>query len=199
MIFPYTHYMQFSEYVDYDKILSPLNSLKTNEISSALDGVGNLIVQAIREKRRIFFLGNGGSAAEASHFAAELVSKCVLDHEPWAAIALTDSSPILTAIGNDYGFDYIFSRQLEALAREGDLVVAFTTSGTSNNVIFALSKADELKCNSVLFTGRKCPTGLTGKYLSVVAPSFDTPRIQEIHLLWIHLLSEFCETVMLNS
>ena len=191
--------MQFSEFVDYDKVLIPINSLEEEEISSSLDRVGNLIVQAVKEKRRIFFLGNGGSAAEASHFAAELVSKCVLDHEPWAAIALTDSTPILTAIGNDYGFDYIFSRQLEALAREGDLVVAFTTSGKSNNVIFALSKADELNCDSILFTGRKCPTSLTSKYLSVVAPSLDTPRVQEIHLLWIHLLSEFCENAMLNS
>jgi D-sedoheptulose 7-phosphate isomerase len=191
--------MQFSEFVDYDKVLNPINSLKTEEITSSLDSVGDLIIEAVKEKRRIFFLGNGGSAAEASHFAAELVSKCVFDHEPWAAIALTDSTPILTAIGNDYGFDYIFSRQLEALAREDDLVVAFTTSGNSNNVIFALSKADELKCNSILFTGLKCPTSLTSKYLSVVAPSIDTPRVQEIHLLWIHLLSEFCEKVMLNS
>lgn len=199
MILQYTYFMRFSEFVDYDKVLNPINNLNTAEISASLDNVGNLIVQAVKEKRRIFFLGNGGSAAEASHFAAELVSKCVLDHEPWAAISLADSAPNLTAIGNDYGFDFVFSRQLEALAREGDLVVAFTTSGKSNNVILALAKSEKLKCNSVLFTGQNCPQSLISKYLSVVAPSFDTTRVQEIHLLWIHLLSEFCEKTMLNS
>jgi D-sedoheptulose 7-phosphate isomerase len=191
--------MRFSDYVDYGKVLSPINSIRTPDLEGSLDIVANLIVEAVKEKRRIFFIGNGGSAAEASHFAAELVSKCVLDHEPWAAISLTDSSPILTAIGNDFGFDYVFSRQLEALAREGDLVMAFTTSGKSKNVILALAKSEELKCNSVLFTGQSCPSNLTSKYLSVIAPSFDTPRIQEIHLLWIHLLSEYCENAMINS
>jgi len=191
--------MNFSDYVDYKQILSPINSLSTVELSTSLNNIANAIIEAIAEKRTIFFLGNGGSAAEASHFAAELVSKCVNDHEPWAAISLTDSSSIITAIGNDYGFQFVYARQIEALAKEGDLVVAFTTSGKSPNVILALDKSEELKCKTILFTGLNCPESLIKKYLTVVAPSRDTPRVQEIHLLWIHLLSEYCEKKLIKS
>ena len=189
--------MKFSDFADYDQTLKPINSLSSPEISTALNEIADLIIEAIKKRKTIFFLGNGGSAAEASHFAAELVSKCVLDHAPWAALSLSDSTPIITAIGNDYGFELVFSRQIEALAREGDLVIAFSTSGTSPNVLAALQKSTELNCKSVLFTGQLCPEIVSAKYLVAIAPSELTPRVQEIHLLWIHLLSEYCEKILI--
>jgi len=189
--------MKFSDFANYDKTLKPINSLSSTEISTALNEIAELIIEAIKNRKTIFFLGNGGSAAEASHFAAELVSKCVMDHAPWAAISLADSTPIITAIGNDYGFNFVFSRQIEALAHEDDLVIAFSTSGTSPNVLAALEKSSELRCKSVLFTGQQCPGTILSKYLSAIAPSDLTPRIQEIHLLWIHLLSEYCEKILI--
>jgi D-sedoheptulose 7-phosphate isomerase len=189
--------MNFSDFADYDKTLKPINNLSSTEISTALNEIAELIIEAIKKRKKIFFLGNGGSAAEASHFAAELVSKCVVDHAPWAAISLADSTPIITAIGNDYGFNSVFSRQIEALAHKDDVVIAFSTSGTSPNVLAALEKSNELKCKSVLFTGQKCPETVSTKYLTVIAPSDLTPRVQEIHLLWIHLLSEYCEKIVI--
>ena len=189
--------MNFSDFADYDKTLKPINSLSSKEISNTLNEIAELIIEAIKNRKTIFFLGNGGSAAEASHFAAELVSKCVLDHAPWAAISLSDSTPIITAIGNDYGFNFVFSRQIEALAHEDDVVIAFSTSGTSPNVLAALEKSTELKCKSVLFTGQMCPETVSARYLAAIAPTELTPRVQEIHLLWIHLLSEYCEKVLI--
>lgn len=138
----------------------------------------------------------GGSAAEASHFAAELVSKCSTDHNPWPAISLSDSNPIITAIGNDYGFEKIFSRQLEAHLKNGDLVLGLSTSGNSLNVLNALEFSVSQGNNTYMMTGSRVANSPLDGLNLVRAPLEDTPRIQELHLIWIHFLSEYCEKLI---
>jgi D-sedoheptulose 7-phosphate isomerase len=189
----------FSSFADYGRLANVLNSLKDSEVESDIEELANRLVEAIKARKRLIVFGNGGSAAEASHFAAELVSKCSTDHNPWPAISLSDSNPIITAIGNDYGFDKIFSRQLEAHLQEGDLVVGLSTSGMSTNVLNALNYSVGRGNPTYLLTGSGITTSPFKGLKLVRAPIADTPRIQELHLIWIHFLSEFCEREILQS
>lgn len=183
----------FSAFADYGRLANILVSLKDSEVALDIEMLANDLVASIRAGKRLIVFGNGGSAAEASHFAAELVSKCSTDHNPWPAISLSDSNPIITAIGNDYGFDQIFSRQLEAHLQTGDLVVGLSTSGKSPNVLNALNFSVRNGNSTYMLTGSQISkTPISGLKL-VRAPIVDTPRIQELHLIWIHFLSEFCE------
>lgn len=141
----------------------------------------------------IFFCGNGGSAAEAQHFAAELVGRYQKDRRGLPSVALTTDSSILTAVGNDFGFDTVFARQIDALGRRGDLLVVLTTSGRSRNVLEAVRAA---RRNGVRVAGM---TGLAGAAFArrcdacLVVPSRDTPSIQEVHLVVGHLCCERAE------
>ncbi len=137
--------------------------------------------------------GNGGSAADAQHIAAELVGCFAFDRPALAALALSLNSSCVTAIGNDYGFDQVFSRQLEALTRPGDIAIGISTSGNSLNVQNAMSTAKKLRLHTVALTGR------TGSGLRnmvdhcICTPSDETPRIQECHILIGHIISELVE------
>jgi D-sedoheptulose 7-phosphate isomerase len=189
----------FSSFADYGRLASILISLKNSDVASDIEELANSLVGAIKAGKRLIVFGNGGSAAEASHFAAELVSKCSTDHNPWPAISLSDSNPIITAIGNDYGFDKIFSRQLEAHLQEGDLVVGLSTSGKSPNVLNALNYSVGKGNSTYLLTGSRIEAAPIAGLKLVRAPIADTPRIQELHLIWIHFLSEFCEREILQA
>jgi D-sedoheptulose 7-phosphate isomerase len=152
------------------------------------------ILEALRAGGKLIAFGNGGSATEAQHLVAELVGRYRVDRPPLAAVALTTDSASLTSIGNDYGFEEIFSRQLRALAAPHDIVAAFSTSGDSPNVLNALHAAQSLGLFSIGLTGRS-----GGKMSELVdiclrAPSDCTPRIQEVHLLMVHLLCGLVET-----
>lgn len=149
---------------------------------------------AIKTKDGIFFLGNGGSAAEATHLAAEFIGKCVKVHEPWPAQSLTDSISAITAISNDWSFDEVFSRQVKALARPNSLFIALTTSGKSRNVIEALKIAKELGSKTAVLTTESGSLNCS-QYsdVSLNVPTASTPRAQEIHLFWGHLLAEMLE------
>lgn len=176
---------------NYSNLISVLTKLNSEPILDSLSNLAQSLVQTINSGNKIILFGNGGSAAEASHFAAELVSKCSNDHRPWPAICLNDSSPVITAIGNDYGFDEVFRRQVEAFANSNDLIVALSTSGRSKNVVEALNYAHETGLKAYLLTGPVFDSKL--KCVTISAPISDTPRIQEVHLIWIHFLSEYCE------
>ncbi len=147
-----------------------------------------LCQNAIENDGKILFFGNGGSAADAQHLATELVVRYRINRSPIAAIALTTDTSALTAIGNDFGFDDLFTRQLEALARPGDVAIGISTSGNSENVVRALSAAKKIGVSAVAFTGE------TGGRLATLAdpliavPSTDTARIQEMHILIGHML-----------
>lgn len=163
---------------------------------SEIQEIGQGMVRAIKNGGKVIVFGNGGSSAEAAHFATELMSKCSKDHDPWAALSLSDSSSNLTAIGNDYGFDKIFSRQIEGLALKRDFVIGFSTSGKSINVINALKSANKIGCESYLFTGSQYIHSDSSKWKVLCVPSAKTTIIQEAHLWIIHVLSEFCEMQM---
>ena len=140
---------------------------------------------------RVAFVGNGGSAAEAMHIAAEFTGKCVIDHRPLPVLCLNESISSLTAISNDYGFEYVFSRQIEAHLSRGDLLVLLSTSGKSKNIHEAITKAKTIGVKCYLWSGENCPDFDGVEVWRVYSKS--TPRIQEIHLVWGHLLSELVE------
>jgi D-sedoheptulose 7-phosphate isomerase len=145
-------------------------------------------LRTYKSQGKILIAGNGGSAADAQHFAGELVSRFYFDRPPLAAIALTTDSSILTAIGNDYGYEDVFARQVQALGRKGDVFIAISTSGNSPNILRAVEAAKSIGLVVIGLTGR---TGGKLKALCDVclcAPSDSTPRIQECHLVLEHIL-----------
>lgn len=153
-----------------------------------IEQLARLCRTAIHEGGKILFMGNGGSAADAQHLAAEFVGRFEKERRGLPAIALTTDTSLLTAVGNDYGFDMIFSRQIEALARPGDVVVGISTSGNSPNVVKALAIAKEMGAVTVGLTGAKGGKmdGLCD--LCIKVPSEKTARIQEAHILIGHIV-----------
>ena len=155
-----------------------------------------LIIGSIKMGGKLLVLGNGGSAADAQHIAAELVNRLTGDRPPIAAIALTTDTSILTSIGNDSSFDEVFARQLRALGRAGDVVLAISTSGNSPNVVRAVSAAQELRMSTIGMTGRS-----GGKLASMVDVALNveaesTQRIQETHITIGHILCELIEVAL---
>lgn len=163
-------------------------------LSSEIQKAGNLFLEVIKNKGKILTCGNGGSAADAQHFAAEWVCRYKDDRRPLAALALTVDTSALTAIGNDYGFDYIFSRQVEALGSHGDILVAFTTSGKSKNILNAIDAAKKKNIKTILLTGQKGESLKNSVDIAIVVPSEETARIQEIHALTYHIWCEYIDS-----
>ena len=137
--------------------------------------------------------GNGGSAADSQHLAAELVGKFKMERRGLPAIALSTDTSVLTAIGNDYSIDRIFSRQVEALAQPGDIIIGLSTSGKSRDVVMAIKKAAELRCVSIGFLGGSGGDLNDLVDIPLVVPSNDTPRIQECHILLGHIICDIVE------
>ena len=156
-------------------------------------------VRTIREGGKIILFGNGGSAADAQHIAAELVGRFKSERKGLPAIALTTNTSILTSIGNDYKFCNLFSRQLEALGKKGDLVVGISTSGKAENVIEGLKKAKELGLKTVSLTGEKGGNLRKFSDICLQVPSKETPRIQEAHILIGHIICELVEKELASS
>jgi len=150
-------------------------------------------VNALLNNKKIFFMGNGGSAAEAQHLAGELVSYFNLQSDAYAAIALNTDTSILTAIGNDLGFKYIFSRQLQALSNSGDVAVYLSTSGKSDNILEAMKFGHVNGLINIALTGMKTLWMREYSDYYIAVPSVSTPRIQEGHLILGHWLCEYIE------
>ena len=169
------------------------------EIISGIAKVSERLVDAFSKGNKVLLFGNGGSAADAQHIAAEFVGRFAFNRPPLAALALSVNSSCVTAIGNDYGYDLVFSRQLEALARPGDIAIGISTSGNSPNVLHGLSTARKMGLGTVVFAGR------TGGKLNgavdhcICAPSNETPRIQECHILIGHIISELVEETIFHE
>ena len=153
----------------------------------------SLLAKAFRAGNKLLVMGNGGSAADAQHLAAEIVGRFKMERRGLPAIALTTDSSILTAVGNDYGFDAVFTRQVEALAGPGDVVIGISTSGTSRNVKAALELARTRGCCTVGLLGRDGGTIAGLVDLPLVVPSCETPRIQEGHITIIHIVCDLLE------
>ncbi|GAM08174.1 phosphoheptose isomerase [Geobacter sp. OR-1] len=171
------------------RVISGIASSLANEIERFVE----LLSEALDGGNKLIIMGNGGSAADAQHFAAEIVGRFKMERRALPAIALTTDSSILTAIGNDYGFDRVFARQVEAFARPGDVVVGISTSGSSENVVIALEAAKGFGCRTVGLLGRDGGSIAAMVDLGLVVPSDNTPRIQEGHITIIHIVCDLLE------
>ena len=157
-------------------------------ISKPIEIASNLCIDCLKNGNKILLFGNGGSAADAQHIAAELVGRYKIKRKGLAAIALTTDTSAITAIANDFGYLQVFSRQIEALAYEGDLVIGISTGGSSPNVINALKLANEIGCKTIGLSGRGGGAFNDLCDVNLIAGADDTPRIQEMHILIGHTL-----------
>ena len=163
------------------------------QLTEAITASVAMLVDALRNGKKILLMGNGGSAADAQHFAAEMVGRFLMERKALPAIALTTDTSILTAVGNDYGFDDIFKRQVEALAEPGDVVFGISTSGKSVNVKRAIDAGKNIGAKTLGLLG--CDGGDIASVvdLHLTVPSSETPRIQEAHLVIIHIICDLVE------
>lgn len=176
------------EWQEHQKIVQESEILK-----GQIAKIGELLCECLKKNGKILICGNGGSAADAQHFAAELSGRYKKERKALAGIALTTDTSALSAIGNDYGFEFVFSRQVEALGNENDVLIGISTSGKSPNVLEALKKAKEL---NMLCLGLSGKGGGTMNKLcdhNLVVPSDDTARIQEMHIVIIHTLFQIID------
>lgn len=160
---------------------------------SNIEKAARMMINCLQADGKILVFGNGGSAADSQHLAAELVGRFKKERRALAAIALTTNASTITAIGNDYGYDAVFTRQVEALGKEGDIAIGLSTSGNSANVIKALEKAKLMGLETIGITGGDGGKLGTVSDILIVAGSKNTPRIQEAHILIIHALCELIE------
>jgi D-sedoheptulose 7-phosphate isomerase len=152
-----------------------------------------LCIDCLRNGGKILIFGNGGSAADAQHMAAELVGRYKTTRKGLSAIALTTDTSSLTSISNDFGYKHVFDRQVEAIAKKGDVAIGISTSGKSDNVISALKLASKLNCNTIGLSGQDGGEMNQICKINLVAPSEDTPRIQEIHIIICHTICHLIE------
>ena len=168
-------------------------------IGSSLEVAANICIDSLKQGGKILLFGNGGSAADAQHIAAELVGRYKLERKGLSAIALSTDTSSLTAIANDYGYEHVFDRQIEALANPEDVAIGISTSGNSSNVINALQLAKNIGCKSIGLSGKS--GGDMNKLCDVnlVIPANDTARIQEMHILVGHIICHLIELEFRNS
>ncbi len=169
---------------------------KMESLAENLQKAAQMAIHTLKNGGKILLCGNGGSAADSQHIAAELTGRYKRERKGLCAIALTTDTSALSAIGNDYGYDFVFSRQCEALAKKGDLLWGISTSGNSQNVLNALRVAREIGCQTLGFSGRNGGEMRTLCDVLLISPSEDTPRIQEMHILMGHILCDLIEKAM---
>jgi len=171
-----------------------------NTCSEDIQNAANIMVKAIKDGKKIFWCGNGGSAADAQHMAAELMGGLVShDRKPIASIALTTDTSFITAWANDTDYSSIFSRQIQGLGKPNDVLIAISTSGNSNNIIKAIEIAIMMSMKIIILTGNDGGSMSGTGDVQITIPSDDTQRIQEAHLLVEHILCEFTEDAIINS
>ena len=170
--------------------LRTLQALST--LRPAIDRAGQMIVETLKHDKKLLICGNGGSAAEAGHFSTELVGRYQKNRASLPAIALSADGSLVTCLGNDYGYDQVFSRQISGLAHPGDLVVVLTSSGNSANILMALHEARNLGLNSLAFLGRGGGKAKGLATCELIIPGHSGAAAQEAHLFLIH---HFCELV----
>ena len=164
-------------------------SKKTMEsVSESIEVAALLCIDSLKQGNKILLFGNGGSAADAQHIAAELVGRYKTERKGLSAIALTTDTSAITAIANDYGYLHVFNRQLEALANKNDVVIGISTGGTSANVISAIKLANDLSCKTIGLSGKGGGEFNSSCDVNIIVPSEDTPRIQEMHILIGHTI-----------
>ena len=164
-----------------------------SELSSSIEKVAQILIRCLKNDRTIFWCGNGGSASDSQHLAAELVGRFIGERKPLKSIALTADSAVMTCIVNDYGYEHIFSRQVEALGTEGDVLIGISTSGNSLNVLNAFTVAQQKNLNTVGFLGKGGGKAASLVDQQILVLSNSTARIQEMHILIGHILCDLIE------
>jgi len=173
--------------------------LKSAGLLTTVSRVAEILIDAFGTGNKVILFGNGGSAADAQHIAAEFVGRFAFDRPALPALALSVNTSCVTAIGNDYGFDVVFSRQIEALARSGDVAIGISTSGKSPNVVKGLLTAKKMGLHTIGLTGANGGPMADQADQSICVPSEETPRIQECHILIGHIISELVEQVIFHE
>lgn len=176
--------------------LAALLSSLLNQHEEVFNQSAVVFAKALEQGKTIFWCGNGGSAAESSHLAVELIGRFKNNRRPLPSISLNSDTSAITCIANDFGFDEIFARQLEGLAKEGDVLVVLSTSGKSENILRALRKAKELGITSIALLGKGGGAAANLANHTIIIESSETARIQELHLLIGHTFCEFAEMEM---
>ncbi|MBW6489259.1 D-sedoheptulose 7-phosphate isomerase [Sulfurimonas sp.] len=172
---------------------------ENENLINKIEEVSNLCVKLYRSKNKTILAGNGGSAADAQHIAAELVGRYGFDRPSIPSLALTTDTSCLTAIGNDYGYDMVFSRQLEGMGQEGDLFMGISTSGNSKNIINAFISAKKMGITTVALVGRDGGEMAKIADIALIVPSDSTPRIQESHILIGHIICDVIEKELFGN
>ena len=174
-------------------------AVQSNELLVTTHAIARVVADALKAGNKLILIGNGGSAADAQHIAAEIVGRYKQERPGWAAIALTTDTSALTAIANDYGFEQVFARQVQGLARRGDVLFALTTSGRSPNILAALRVARDMGVTTVGFTGAKGESMRGSCDHLFISPTDDTPVIQQIHMMAMHAICDEVEQVLIST
>ena len=169
-------------------VASQIESLKAQ-----IQSIAQTLIQALKDHKTIFWCGNGGSASDSQHLAGELIGRFVGDRKPLKSIALNADSAVMTCIVNDYGYEHIFSRQVEGLGTKGDVLIGITTSGNSQNVLNAYQTANEIGMKTIGLLGKGGGKAASLVQQSIIVPSNTTARIQEMHILIGHILCDLIE------
>lgn len=168
-------------------------------INNQIEKAAKICIKCLQNGKKILIFGNGGSAADAQHIAAEIVGRYKVERKGLPAIALTTDTSILTSISNDFGFQHLFDRQVEALASKGDVLIGISTGGTSTNVVNALSLAQNIGCKTIGFSGKGGGDFNNLCDVNLVVTSDDTPRIQEMHILIGHIICHLIDKAFIIS
>jgi len=161
---------------------------KMDKLLPIIKEASKICIDSLKNGGKVLLCGNGGSAADAQHIAAELSGRFKKERISLAGIALTTDTSALTAIGNDYGYEFVFSRQLEGIGRSGDILIAISTSGNSENVLKAMQSAKKMEIKIITLTGKTGGEMAQKGDINIVIPSSDTPRIQEMHIMVGHMI-----------
>lgn len=173
--------------------------IEDEKLINSIDSAVNLIFSSLKNFGCIYCAGNGGSAADSQHFVAEFISKLSKDRDPIRAIALTVDTSILTAVGNDYGFDFVFSRQIDGLGKEEDIFFGISTSGKSKNILLALEVAKKKKMSTIFLTSEKVDINSIDCDVIIKAPGNETDKIQEAHLVIYHTICHMVELKLIHE
>jgi D-sedoheptulose 7-phosphate isomerase len=168
------------------------------QLSEEITSAGRMLADSIKNGKKILICGNGGSASDAQHFAAEVVGRFTRERTAWPAIALNTDTSLITAVANDYSYSEIFSRQVEALGVAGDILIGISTSGQSENVIRAAIKAQEKRMQTIALVGNEGGKLVAHADISVIIPSEVTARIQEAHIFILHFWAEMIESTLIH-
>jgi len=171
---------------EFDLHFETIKAVQEHNLAVKVSKATDLVIATLKAGNKVLIFGNGGSAADAQHFATELTARYKLERQALGALALTTDTSALTAVANDYSYDVVFKRQVEALGRKGDLLIGISTSGNSENIVQAFKEGKKIGTKILGFSGND--GGAMNEFcdINLVVPSFDTPRIQEMHILFFH-------------